>query len=66
MRKLLLEVLDAELSDLAHVLGLEGQDRVLDALIATLVAEIDKTPAVLWAGKGGVKGRLLAVLDVPE
>lgn len=34
--------------------------------LSEVIGMIDKSPAVLWAGKGGVKERLLAVLNVPE
>jgi hypothetical protein len=33
--------------------------------LANLIKHIDKTPAVTWTGKGGVKERILELMEAP-
>lgn len=51
-----------------HEADAEGDEgnrvrRGLEAALTDVVREIDASPAVLWAGKGGVKERILKMIE---
>lgn len=52
-----------EASSELHHFEVEQENAMLKAQIAEAIEAVDKSPAILWAGSGGAKERLLAILD---
>lgn len=63
-----LEVIQAQYPGRTHVnpRHLEASRRLQAATIRAIIEVIDQSPAVLWAGRGGVKDRLEGVLDADQ
>lgn len=63
-----LEVIQAQYPGRTHVnpRHLEASRRLQAATILAIIELIDKSTAVLWAGKGGVKERLESLIEEGE
>lgn len=63
-----LEVIQAQYPGRTHVnpRHLEASRRLQAATILAIIELIDKSPTVLWAGKGGVKERLEPLVEEGE